>query len=69
MNELQQKIVGAVDAANGSIAWNDLMSNLDYREQQRALGEIRGLEVQKVLKRNVARNPDTGEVVFTVNKL
>jgi len=69
MNELQEKIVNAVDASNGSITWPDLMASLDYREQQRALNEIRVLEGQEVLKRVVARNAETGETVFTVNKL
>lgn len=68
MNELQQKIVSSVEAAGGSIGWDALIAPLDYREQQRVLPEVRALEAQKVLKRNVVSNPDGG-VVFTVDKL
>lgn len=68
MTVIQEKIVGAVDEAGGSIGWNALMEALDYREQQRALPEIRVLEFQKVLTRVVTRNPETGAMVFTINR-
>ena len=69
MTEIQVKIVGAVEAANGSATWQQVMDALEYPEQQRALHEIRPLEAQGVIKRVVERDAETGAMSFTVEKV
>lgn len=69
MTPIQEKIVNAVEQAGGSATWQQVTDALDYPEQQRALHEIRPLEQQGILKRIVARDPDTGALSFTVDKV
>lgn len=69
MTVIQEKIVAAVDKANGSASWSDIMDALDYPERQRALHEIRPLEKEGILNRVVSRNPETGKTAFVINRV
>lgn len=69
MNELQEKIVKAVDEAGGSIGWAELMQPLTHREQQDATKHIRVLEQQNLIARVVQRNPETGKMTLTLSRV
>lgn len=69
MNELQQKIVNAVDAAGGKATWPQIMDALEYPERQRGLENVRALEKMDVLLRVLQRNPDTGKMELTISKV
>jgi SOS-response transcriptional repressor LexA len=66
MTVTQEKIVNVVNANNGSASWKNIMDGLDYRERQRALGEIRALEATGTIRRVVAVNPDTNQPELTI---
>lgn len=66
MDDLKQKIVGLVEGAGGSIAWQGLLDGLDYREQQKMTDAIRQLEGEGKVKRTVT--PREGQrPLFTVD--
>jgi len=62
----QEKIVKAVKDADGEATWGEVVETLTYPERQRALHEIRPLEKQEILHRLVVRNPESGEMSFTI---
>jgi len=69
MTPIQEKIIGAVDKANGSASWEQIMDALEYPERQRALHEIRPLEKLGILNRVVSRHPETGKTLFVINRV
>lgn len=69
MTPIQEKIISAVDEANGSATWQQVMDALEYPERQRALHEIRPLEKLGILTRVVSRNKETGKTTFVINRV
>lgn len=69
MTPQQEELVRRVDAASGSIGWNDLLEDMSHNDQQKAMGNIRELERLGVLQRNLVRDGDTGQVIFTIDKV
>lgn len=66
MDPLEEKIVNTLNQNNGSMAWQDLIDALDFRERQVAFTAVRNLKNRGVLSRNVGFNQTTGASELTI---
>lgn len=66
MEALKTKILGQVQAANGSLPYADLADSLDYSERRKVIQALRSLEADGKARRLVARDNDTGAVSHNI---
>ena len=67
MDEVQQKIISALQAANGALPWEQVIGLLDARQKQHVHEIFRGLERQEVCHRFVGRD-ESGNVTLTIRE-
>ena len=69
MNELQQKIMGIVEANGNSTDYQTVVDGLDYPGKQRAFENLRAMQTDGLIERSVAIDPVTKRGVVTISKV